>query len=906
MFKIFNPLWLIENLFTLNWIMPSTPAQPTNTTVQNTNIPDYAQPYVMNMLGATENQLFNKDASGNISGFQAYNPYSTDPSNYVAGFSPMQQQAQQGAANLQTPGQFGQASQMSGASGMGAFNLANQANQYGGASAGVGMGGLGLGNQAAGYGAMGSQAGQQATGYGAMGAGFGQQAGMAGQNYANQATNGSIGAYMNPYIQQSLDPQLAEIRRQYGITGTQEQSQATQQGAMGGSREALMASENQRNMGTAQNQAITQGYNNAFTQAQQAQQYGANLGLQGQQAGIAGAQAGIAGQGAAMQGAGLGIQGSQAGMQGINTALSGLNQGITGVNTGLAGMGQANAAAGTLGQLGTQQLAAQEGVLNTQNTMGAQQQAQQQSITNQAIQNYANAQQYPMMQLGMMSNMLRGLPMQGMTTQQYQAQPSMAQQYAGLAGQLSATPAAKTAKAGGIMEAERFDVGGAIKADISKMPSDKLQSMIGSTSSPIVKGDINAELALRAQGASQDFAKGGILSFAAGTPPDPRDVKYTIPDDLENIPMPAHAATKGSESRKGEVNPSSRFTGPTDVPVGTTGNVQPAYTPKPLPYVQAQIAQQAAAKAAQAAAPVAERPAPVSERQSAGVLGADVGAPPAFNWDEAQKRAALTLTPEQTDAMSGKTKIGDVGSYIDTEKELESKYMDPALMAARRADRASAMAEKANTKDELERRNKQAEADKWARFGSMPGPVIANYLKASLEENKDKMANSQWGIDSEKKTNELIAKFNDSDYLIQQGQINAGYKLHETAVTDLRKNVEDAQKAQEKSLTQQHDVYKDTVQAYKDLGEQKYRTGLLDIERQKVANMPDKNQIADTANIEKWGSNFTKDKVAGNIPQDMTWQDYLADRIGKPNKSPTAGSMVTDPKTGVKTWQLPK
>ena len=185
MFKIFNPLWLIENLFTLNWIMPSTPAQPTNTTVQNTNIPDYAAPYVMNMLGATENQLFNKDASGNISGFQAYNPYSTDPSNYVAGFSPMQQQAQQGAANLQTPGQFGQASGLAGASGLGSLSMAGQ-----------------LANT--------------------------------GNQYNQMATNpNATQAYMNPYLSASLDPQLAEIRRQYGITGTQEQGQATQAGAMG-------------------------------------------------------------------------------------------------------------------------------------------------------------------------------------------------------------------------------------------------------------------------------------------------------------------------------------------------------------------------------------------------------------------------------------------------------------------------------------------------------------------------------------------------------------------------------------------------------------------------------------------------------------------------------------------------
>ena len=357
---------------------------PTNTTVQNTNIPEYAQPYVENMLGAAQSQMYNQNADGTLGSLQAYKPYSTNPSDYVAGFSPMQNQAMQGTAGLQTPGQFGQASGLAGASGLGSLSMAGQ-----------------LANT--------------------------------GNQYNQMATNpNATQAYMNPYLSASLDPQLAEIRRQYGITGTQEQGQATQAGAMGGSREALMASENQRNMGTAQNQAIAQGYNNAFTQAQQAQQYGANLGLQGAQAGIQGAQAGIAGQNAAMQGAGLGIQGAQAGMQGINTALSGLGQGITGVNAGLAGMGQANAAAGTLGQLGAQQLAAQQGVINTQNTMGSQQQAAQQAIINQQIQNYATAQQYPMMQLGNMSNLLHGLPMASTSTQTYQAAPSALSQIGGL------------------------------------------------------------------------------------------------------------------------------------------------------------------------------------------------------------------------------------------------------------------------------------------------------------------------------------------------------------------------------------------------------------------------------------------------------------------------------------------
>jgi hypothetical protein len=64
--------------------------------------------------------------------------------------------------------------------------------------------------------------------------------------------------------------------------------------------------------------------------------------------------------------------------------------------------------------------------------MGAQQQALEQQKINQAIQDYATQQQYPQMQLGFMSNMLRGLPMQAQTTQGYQAAPNALSQIAGL------------------------------------------------------------------------------------------------------------------------------------------------------------------------------------------------------------------------------------------------------------------------------------------------------------------------------------------------------------------------------------------------------------------------------------------------------------------------------------------
>lgn len=302
----------------------SQPSGPTNSTTNTSNIPEYARPYVENMMGATQKQLFNTstDAEGNttLTGFKPYTPYSTNMQDYFAPESSLQKQAYGEAQNLQTPDQFGQ---------------------------GAGMAGM-----------------------------AGLQGLYAGQNFQNMATNpGSVQAYMSPYLQASLNPQLAEIQRQYDITGQQEQSQATGAGAFGGSREALMAAENQRNKNIAMNQAIGQGYNTAFTNAQNQLQFGANLG-----------------------------------MQGINAA---------------------NQAAGTLGQIGSGLNQANLANINTQNQLGSQAQQYQQGLYNQAIQNYATQQQYPLMQLGFMSNMLRGLPMQATTTQSYQAQPGTAQQVMG-------------------------------------------------------------------------------------------------------------------------------------------------------------------------------------------------------------------------------------------------------------------------------------------------------------------------------------------------------------------------------------------------------------------------------------------------------------------------------------------
>jgi hypothetical protein len=114
--------------------------------------------------------------------------------------------------------------------------------------------------------------------------------------------SGAAQKYMNPYLQQSLDPQLAEARRQSDITAQQNNAQMTKAGAFGGGRQAILTAENQRNLGTNLAGITGQGYNTAYTNAMsqfnadqarkmQENQFGANYGLQGLQTGLQAAQA---------------------------------------------------------------------------------------------------------------------------------------------------------------------------------------------------------------------------------------------------------------------------------------------------------------------------------------------------------------------------------------------------------------------------------------------------------------------------------------------------------------------------------------------------------------------------------------------------------------------------------------
>jgi hypothetical protein len=285
----------------------SSPSTPEKQTVEQTTIPEYAKPYVERMLGKTE-------ALGN-------SPYQAYQGERIAGFTPMQQQAQQAAANLGPARQVGVGSQMAGLAGLGAMG--------------------------------------------------------AGQQYAQQATNPfAMQAYMSPYIQNALDPQMREAARQSAIQGQQNQAQAVQQGAFGGSRSAIVEAERQRNLQNQMGDIYGKGMQTAFEQARQAQQFGSTLGLQGLQ---------TAGQ-----------------------------------------------MAGTLGQLGQTQFGQQQQAIQGQASLGQQQQALEQQRLAQQYSDFAAQRQHPYTQLAFMSDMLRGLPLSQTASSMYQAPPSTLSQIGGL------------------------------------------------------------------------------------------------------------------------------------------------------------------------------------------------------------------------------------------------------------------------------------------------------------------------------------------------------------------------------------------------------------------------------------------------------------------------------------------
>ena len=374
----------------------SSPSSQTTSTA-TPSIQSWAQPYVSNYLNATQNLIANQQTPALLN------------------------QSYQGAANLSMPSAFGKGEALAEAGGQGSLSTAPIALQYG---------------------QQGAQYGAQGTKYGELGSSMGIAASRAGDMYAQQATDpNAIKAYMNPFVQQALAPQLAMLNQQQQIAAQGIQGQSAGQGAFGGNRATLAQGLNAQNSDLARQQAIGQGYTQAFQQAQQAQQFGANLGLQGLQAGM---------------------QGQQVGLQGLGTAMQGSQVGLQGVSGAQAGYGGATQAGGVLGNIGAQESQAQLAQLQLQNQFGQQQQL------------------WPYQQQQFAQGMLSNLPITStsQTNQTYTAPPNVANTALNLGtGILGGALLYKAFNKGG--QVKKYAKGGIVKSEGSSLADIQLHRLLG-------------------------------------------------------------------------------------------------------------------------------------------------------------------------------------------------------------------------------------------------------------------------------------------------------------------------------------------------------------------------------------------------------------------------------------------
>ena len=201
---------------------------PSAVTEYQTGFAEPIRPYAEELLGKA--QLYTDPD---------INPYQQYMGDRVAQFTPLQKQAYENAALMQTAPQLQDASAMAGMAGLGALNT-----QY--------------------------------------------------TFKPSSFTAADAQGLMNPYMQNVVERQQQDAQRQAQIAGQAQQAQAARSGAFGGSGDYLMRAQAAGNLARQKGDIQATGLNNAYNQAMQQyntqnqlnaqqQQFGAGLGLQGLQ-----------------------------------------------------------------------------------------------------------------------------------------------------------------------------------------------------------------------------------------------------------------------------------------------------------------------------------------------------------------------------------------------------------------------------------------------------------------------------------------------------------------------------------------------------------------------------------------------------------------------------------------------
>jgi hypothetical protein len=215
------------------------------TSITQTSIPDYAKPYVENLLGTA--QAYTDPAQ---------NPYQQYMGERQAQFSPLQQMSYDNAALMQGSPQLKDATAMAGSAGLGALNTGYTYNPL---------------------------------------------------QTKSFTSPGVASSYMSPYMDNVVARQQADATRQAAIASQAQGAQAARSGAFGGSGDYLMRGQAAGNLARQKGDIMAQGQQAAYTQgmgqfnqeqgatqaaaqlnAQQGQ-FGAGLGLQGLQTALSSA-----------------------------------------------------------------------------------------------------------------------------------------------------------------------------------------------------------------------------------------------------------------------------------------------------------------------------------------------------------------------------------------------------------------------------------------------------------------------------------------------------------------------------------------------------------------------------------------------------------------------------------------
>jgi hypothetical protein len=385
-------------------------SQPTQQTITQTTIPEWAKPYATRVLGEAENLAYNQ-------------PYQQYTGQRIAGLNPLQQQAMMGTQGLGPTAQMGEASGLASLAGQ-------QASQFGGyqpAQAqqfyqGPHMGAVGLGYQQVqtpeiNQFAMSGPQSVRAQGYGPIGMSAAErvegpnlqqfQMGPAERVEAERFGAPQMQEYMSPYMEGVVEQQKRAAEQDYLRQLPGLGAAAVRAGGRGGTRESLLQAEAQRGLQSQLQGIEATGRQAAFQQA--AQQFGQDRAAQ-MQAAAANQQAGLT-TGQQNLAALLGVQqlGTQTGLQ---AQLANQAAGLT--------VGQQNLAAeqarrqlmsqqGLQAQLANQQMGFNVGQQNlqaalSQQQLGAQTGLQAQQLNQAAqlqAQQQALAQQQGLNQLGM-------------------------------------------------------------------------------------------------------------------------------------------------------------------------------------------------------------------------------------------------------------------------------------------------------------------------------------------------------------------------------------------------------------------------------------------------------------------------------------------------------------------------